>query len=241
MAGEDDETPMVPTTGRQLSRTPYRGPRRVRRSDGQAEVWVEGQGYVPEQSARRLTGPEQGALQAARDAGLQAGRYLPDLNRFEQLNRVQDTGNIVQRVGTFLGIPPLLPDKEEEEMYAITERLTPRQREPGSGASSDRDVTMFRAALPNLARSGPANSNVIQQARARVGELQDYPSYLEWYGTQHGTLNGAQESWNAYINRGTNRPPWRQFFGAQPAPQQQQQAPQQQRRLRYNPNSGEIE
>ena len=239
----DGDTPaLTQTTGRQLSRTPYRGPRRVRRSDGQVEVWVEGQGYVAEQSARRLTGTEQGALQAARDAGLQAGRYLPDLNRFEQLNRVQDTGNIVQRVGTFLGIPPLLPDKEEEEMYAITERLTPRQREPGSGASSDRDVTMFRAALPNLARSGPANSNVIQQARARVGELQDYPSYLEWYGTQHGTLNGAQEAWNAYVNRGTGRPPWRQYFGVSggPAGPAQPQQPQQ-RRLRYNPNTGEIE
>lgn len=242
MADDDNQQALTPTTGRQLSRTPYRGPRRTRRSDGQVEVWVEGQGYVPEQSARRLTGSEQTALQAARDAGLQAGRYLPDLNRFEQLNRVQDTGNIVQRVGTFLGVPPLLPDPQEEEMYAITERLTPRQREPGSGASSDRDVTMFRAALPNLARSGPANSSVIQQARGRVAELQDYPSYLEWFGTQRGTLNGAQEAWNAYINRGANRPPWRQHFGVAGGPAGPAQPPaQQQRRLRYNPQSGEIE
>lgn len=229
----------VPPTGRAATRERYVGPRVRVRSTGEIRVW-NGDRYVAEQSAQRLTPSEQEALQTARDAGNNAGRYLPDLNRFEQLNRVQPTGNIVQRVGTFLGIPPMLDDTQEEEMYAITERLAPKQRDPGSGSSSNLDVTMFRSGLPNLARGGNANSNVIRSARSRVAELQDYPAYLEWF-SQRGTLNGAQEAWTRYLNQGAERPPWRQYFGVPGGPAGPAQPPQQQRRLRYNPNSGEIE
>lgn len=199
---------------RPVTREPYRGARRRNRRTGEVQVW-DGTRYVPEGSAALLTPSEQEQLSTARAAANQSAAMLPDLSRFEELNRTQPTGAIWDRVGNWLGLPPLAPDTEADEMRSITDRLAPRMRQPGSGASSDRDVAMFVSGLPNIARGGPANSNIISGIRRNVRRDQDYAAYLEWYGQQNRTLNGAQEGWNEYLQTpAARRRPWREHFGA---------------------------
>lgn len=50
---------------------------------------------------------------------------------------------------------------EIEAFNALVDKLTPQQRVPGSGASSDLDVRMFKSALPNLIRTPGGNELIL--------------------------------------------------------------------------------
>lgn len=219
MSFSDDprEPPASAPLPRGPTSQPYRGPVRVRRSDGQREVWVEGEGYVPEGSRHALTADEQRIIREAQMAASEARSVLPDLDRFMELNSVQRTGSFADIIGG-LGNQAPYWDTEAQEMHAITDRLAPLMRRPGSGASSDMDVTMYRSSLPNIRRGGIANQNITQQLRRNAQDLQDYGEFLDWYATRNRTLTGALEQFNRYLAQGRTdqRPSWREYFRAEP-------------------------
>lgn len=190
---------------------------RIRRSDGQREIWVEGEGYQPEGSRHTLTTDEQRVIREAQMAASQARSVLPDLDRFMALNREQPTGGALDILGG-LGNQAPYWDTEAQEMHAITDRLAPLMRRPGSGASSDMDVTMYRSSLPNIRRGGVANQSITEQLRRNAQDLQDYGEFLDWYATRNRTLTGALEQFNRYLDQGRmgERASWRSFFGAEP-------------------------
>jgi len=208
----DDPRPEQPLPRGPTSQ-PYRGPRRTHRATGRVEVWVEGSGYVPEDSLSRLTVQERNAVIEARDRARNLREMLPQLRRFEELNTQEGTGSVGQIVGQTLNIPPLLGREREQEMAAIINRLTPRQRQGMPGAASDRDVAMFRGSLPNLQRVGPANSQIIRNLEREAAESQAYAEYLDWYWPRHGTTAGAEESWTQYTRADPNLGRgWRSYF-----------------------------
>lgn len=55
---------------------------------------------------------------------------------------------------------------EIEAFNALVDKLTPQQRVPGSGASSDLDVKMFKSALPNLIRTPGGNELILSTLEA---------------------------------------------------------------------------
>lgn len=205
---------------------PYRGPARVRRSDGRREIWVEGQGYVPEQSLAVLPPDERRSVLEARSAATEAQSVVPDLDRFMELNRTNRTGSLFDLVGGAWNARPMW-DEGMQEMHSITDRLAPLMRRPGSGASSNLDVEMFRSGLPNIRRGGNPNARIAEQLRMNAGDLQDYAEFLEWYTGRNQTTSGALEQFNRY--RATGRPgrrqSWRQYFGAGPVPGARAPAP----------------
>lgn len=213
MSFEDPQRPLP----RGPTSQPYRGPARTRRSDGRREIWVEGRGYVPENSLAALPNDERGAVLEARNAALEAQSVVPDLNRFIELNRSNRTGNLFDLVGGATNARPMW-DEGMQEMHSITDRLAPLMRRPGSGASSDRDVEMFRSGLPNIRRGGQPNARIANQLRLNQRDLQDYAEFLEWYAGRNQTTSGALEQFNQYVAQGRagRRPSWRQYFGASP-------------------------
>lgn len=264
MSFEDPQRPLprAPTS------QPYRGPSRVRRSDGRREIWVEGEGYVPEASLAVLPTDERKSVLEARQAATEAQSVLPDLNRFIDLNRSNRTGSLFDLIGGMGNQAPMW-DEGMQEMHAITDRLTPLMRRPGSGANSNLDVEMFRSALPNIRRGGQPNARIANQLRLNAGELRDYAEFLDWYVGRNQTTSGALEQFGDYLS--TPRPqrtPWREFFGAG-VPQRRlpptgstigaavgrprgtpparrraaaaQPAPQPTQRLRWNPETGQLE
>lgn len=59
------------------------------------------------------------------------------------------------------------PNVSEIEAYnALVDKLTPQQRVPGTGASSDLDVKMFKSALPNLIRTPGGNAIILDTLEA---------------------------------------------------------------------------
>lgn len=242
MSFEDPQQPLP----RGPTSQPFRGPRRTHRETGRTEVWVEGRGYVPENALDRLPNTEQRAVLEARANAQRLTGFLPDLDRFEELNRTENTGGWNQRLGQFFGdMPEIFPDNGVDEMRSITDRLTPQQRPPGSGTTSDFDAAMFRGSLPHRGRGGNANSQVIANLRRQARDAQEYAEFLDWYWPQGGSTSGATEAWGQYMRQ---RQPndtrtWREYFGAQG--QQQgggRTAPQQRSsgRTRYDANGNPI-
>jgi len=59
------------------------------------------------------------------------------------------------------------PNTDEIAAFgAIVDKLTPQQRVPGTGASSDLDVRMFKSALPNLIRTPGGNELILSTLEA---------------------------------------------------------------------------
>lgn len=58
---------------------------------------------------------------------------------------------------------------EVEAYGSIVDKLTPSQRVPGSGASSDLDVKMFKSSLPSLIKT-PEGNEIIQNTLAGVAQ-----------------------------------------------------------------------
>lgn len=117
---------------------------------------------------------------------------LQDLERFGELNRARETGGIQDRFG-------FLPtfDKDKREMEAITARLAPTMRAPGSGASSDRDVSLFLSGLPSIDKEGNVNRNIREQFAGNVAKAEQKMAAAERYLLQNGHLNGFEEGWKA--------------------------------------------
>lgn len=195
------------------TRQPYRGPYRVQRETGRREYWVEGDGYVPENDLRRLSPEDARAVRDARLRATELNRSLPDWQRFEELNREEATGSLGQILGNALNAPNIAGREREDEMRAIVNRWTPRQREPGSGTTSDRDIAIYTGAIPGTNRIGPSNSNIIRGIERDAREASEYADFLEWYWPRGGTLAGAQAAWSAYLGQPQRRP-WREHFGA---------------------------
>jgi hypothetical protein len=222
--------------GRPVTRQPYRGPRVRSRSTGETYYWV-GDHYEPENSPRRLSAPEQQARQQALDVASNYEQHLPDLRRFEELNRTVPTGALSHRLGQALGLPRLFSFDNDpgpgntarglDEQRSITSRLTPDQREPGSGSSSNLDVTMFREGLPNIGNAGPTNSRIIEGYRRQAADARAYADFIEWYWPRTGSMTGADAQFAQYRAARQRNPnlTWQQHFRVE-APARPQGVPE---------------
>ena len=169
----------------------------------------------------RLTANERTSVEEARQraVGMRAAR--PDLERYRALNRENPTGALGQIIGQSLDQPQYAADVGIDEMLSLEQKLAPRQRVQGSGTTSDRDIMLFRGALPSIRRVGNSNANIIRGLLREADEAQAYAEFLDWYWPQAGTTSGAQEAWRGYVERHPDLDvPWREAFAARATPTQ---------------------
>lgn len=110
---------------------------------------------------------------------------------------------------------------EVEAFNAIVDKLTPSQRVPGSGATSDLEIRTFKNSLPSLMKTPEGNQLVMQTLsgmadykeklgdiaqRAMVGELSQKDAYAEMKALQN-PLSGFGERINAKPGQNTNQQP----------------------------------
>lgn len=145
------------------------------------------------------------------------------------------TGGMQQ--GVLMGRLPGVTDAAQE-MDAITDFLTPKMREPGSGATSDFDAKMFRNATVGRTKSDEVNAAIAEGVQARARMAADRAQFMRDYLTVNGHLDGAERTWAQYaaenpifdprspqqpvINRA--RMPYQQYFGGN-APQPDRSQP----------------
>ncbi|MCL6286014.1 D-alanyl-D-alanine carboxypeptidase family protein [Ruegeria sp. 2012CJ41-6] len=71
--------------------------------------------------------------------------------------------------------------------------------EKTKGAITDREMAMFKAAVPNLGQTPEANRMISQVMQAGAQRVQARAAFFENWARVHGSLEGAQEVWGAYM------------------------------------------
>jgi hypothetical protein len=164
--------------------------------DGRPETVVQGN---PETGGRNgpanFDATTRGALQSARSAAQQAAQRAADARRFIQLNQEHPTGVGAALLGPLAGLSPGMA-----EMRAISARLVPGERTPGSGPMSDKDVALYTRAVLDVDKPGPTNQALANVVIAQAERDAEYAAFLDEFATRNGNLNGAQEDWTAYVN-----------------------------------------
>ncbi len=181
----------------------------------------------------KLTPQENKQLGEVRMTANKASGAIQDMDRFMTLNQRQPSGQL-------LGLPVVRDiagvfNDDIGEMNAINNRLTPSQRESGSGAMSDRDVDMYRRSVVGVGQTGPANQRIAALAKAGAVRQRDYAAFMDYFSRVNGTLNGAQELWDAYRDAEPVYDPdtatmrqaksWRAYFGVGGDPAPKKSAP----------------
>lgn len=192
--------------------------------------------FVGQGAVGGLSGKERDSLVQSRDAAQMAGDRLSELNRFDAVNKIADTGGWTDPASAIPVIKGLVPNNVE--LRSITNKIAPTLRSAGSGAMSDKDLETFKTSIPNVGFTRETNANVSARLRAGSQRERDYAAFMDEFARVNGTTFGAQEKWDAYKNdhplydykTGTVRqgvPSWRQYFGiqqAKPAARQSQPA-----------------
>lgn len=71
--------------------------------------------------------------------------------------------------------------------------------EKTKGAITDREMGMFREAVPNLSQTPEGNKEIIKVMRAGAQRTKQRADFYERYMAQNGSLQGAQSSWQKFI------------------------------------------
>jgi hypothetical protein len=120
------------------------------------------------------------------------------LDRFSALNAQTDTSPTNPQA---IGIGSWRPfaDDETQQMVQVISQLTPQQRVPGSGATSDFDARMFTDALPGINRSREANEAIIGAYRARGQLSRERAEFAADWLDREGNLRQFDAEWRRYV------------------------------------------
>ncbi len=156
------------------------------------------------------TTTDQKAINDLRDGAQKALMTAEQANRFVDLNRQAGTGGLAARpVVPFTKPIPGSPmwgdvgaaltgNPAWDQMKSITSGLAPAQRIPGSGSSSDKDVEMFKASLPNVEFGGRANQQLAAGLQAKSDRAAAEAAFKDRWYANRGSLLGAQEAFNDF-------------------------------------------
>lgn len=219
----------------------------VRRFDGRNWVVVT-PARNPLYQGQRLK-PTSKDADELRDAASAAMMYStqvePQLNQFENLSKVQDTGFLRDLQAKFLNDPEL------QSMETIQNRLTPAQRPVNSGSSSDFEQKMYAQGVPNITRNKTTNQRTIQYMKQVGNQQKEYNDFLSAYARVNGgSTVGASAKFQEYLGANPigapNRKTWKQFYGLEPVRQLPQNNKPQSRPaqggnvIRYDSNGNRI-
>lgn len=170
----------------------------VKNADGE-RAWWDGKKLTPLDASGmqrpkpgRLSPQEQIQLKEARDGAESARDFSRQANIFADLNSKSGTG-FVNKI-PFVSEMRAAIDPNIAQMDALTSRMAPAQRVPGSGTTSDRDLALYLKAVPNIDRPGPANAAIAKDMSATSVRRTARAAFLDRFAQKNGTLIGADKA-----------------------------------------------
>lgn len=137
----------------------------------------------------------QAEINGARQRAMQSANIASAAEDFLKINRQAKTGEMIGLPGVSEMMSPF--SSKLASMQAITNEIAPQMRPPGSGASSDKDVAMFKRSFPNVDFPGPANSQIAARLKAKADANARYADFLEQYASENGSTRGADKAFRA--------------------------------------------
>lgn len=190
------------------------------------------------------TGANQGALEKKLGEGLgttfnsfieegvNAGDDIAQIDRLDGLlkNNPGGLGAGLQAMAAKYGVALGENASDVQAADAIISALIPRQRVPGSGTSSDRDIETFRKSLPSIMGTPEGNAEIVQTMRGLAQQKQRRGEIAMMVAT------GQMSASDALKEIGSMPSP---FAGTASAPHQQSSPPP--GNYRWNPDTGQME
>lgn len=154
---------------------------------------------------RGATGPTTSSqtgqqLRAAQESAASGQRELAQVGNFQELNRTHSSGGLygLPWLGERLVAVQAPFDPALAQMQAITAQMTPAQRVPGSGSTSDFEQRLFGQAVPSVRQPRAANDAMINNARDEVMRRQARSAFFDQYAQQNGNLIGAEAQFETF-------------------------------------------
>jgi len=215
--------------------------------EAQAQVMSEARAMA---SPRKLSSRDEGFINEARDAAMQAQSAARAADEFRGLNQQHDTGGFFRNFpvlgGAIMGVEgSLVPARER--METLNNLMAPSMRIPGSGTTTQPDMELYKRSIPNRALSRETNNALVRNVKGNTELLNQYAEFLEAYAQRTGSTQGALAAWNKAKRQGAvgvmaRTSPLRPEGGPQYNPRTQaprQSSPQRQPANR-NRNNGAI-
>jgi hypothetical protein len=116
------------------------------------------------------------------------------MDQFLNLNSRESTGGLIDKFG-----PESLKFGDTAAMLALQKKMTPLQRPPGSGATSDFEQKMYALGIPNISNDFSVNQQT-RMANAALTEVRSARlKHYEEYLAKYGHLNGVDSSFAPLI------------------------------------------
>lgn len=163
--------------------------------DGRRVVFSGGEWRLAKGAAaapRKLSVQDNKSLNEVRAAGRNAEDVMSDINRFSELNKQERTGGVFGLPG--VGYLAERMDPGYGEMNSITARMAPAQRTPGSGTTSDRDLSLFLKAVPSMDRPRKTNEAIRRRADKEADHRVAYAEFSDRFAKNNGSLAGVDEA-----------------------------------------------
>lgn len=153
-------------------------------------------GAAPGGVPTKLTPQEQIDLREARQAAENASAEMRQAARFRSFNAAQESGGLM----AIPKVPEIMSafDPEVAGMETVTAQMTPAQRQPGAGTTSDRDLSLYGKAVPSIARPRQANDTLIDTRAVEGHRRQAHSAWLERWAQEKGNLLGAQDAFEKW-------------------------------------------
>ena len=134
-------------------------------------------------------------LDDARDALRAEAQSIGKMDQFGALNKRTPTGDALSIYTP--GISSMLSN-DTAQMRSISSSLAPRERVPGSGTSTDKDIALFIQAVPSIDKPGPVNQAIREARKAQFQRDNDYLNSKETFFAKFGHVNGFDQQWSKY-------------------------------------------
>ena len=121
-----------------------------------------------------------------------AGTTVRGLDDFGRLNRDNSTGSLWQQMTPNIS---LFRDSGSQSMNAISAGLVPKQREPGSGSTSDFDARQFLQALPSIDKPGDVNKSIRMNFMGGYNAALEKANAMKAYLDKNGNLMDFDSQW----------------------------------------------
>ena len=203
----------------------YRGGKFMPEASIGVDAKAPGSAYLTSGEGRQIPAAIQEELSGYRKGTEKVMGARANALRFQALNAENRTGGVMNLLAPVRGAF----DKGYSEMNSISAKLTPAEREVNSGAMSDKDTAMYKAATLDPNKPKATNDALAKVIRAGAIRQADYSAFMEEWAKRRGDITGAQEAWLAYsganpmfrVEGGNTQvngwTPWRKWFGVEMA------------------------
>lgn len=167
----------------------------------QAQLDLESRGQSLNYSAqianlnrdRPLRGPDASLLTDVREAAARLSALTQLGGSFMELNGPGGTGTGPDRRFN----PFNQFDSGYQTMNSIVSQMIPFMRAPGSGATSDYEQQLYQRGVQSPTNSPTANQAIWRNQQTLANLAQQRRYFYEDYASQNGTLNGAEQAFQA--------------------------------------------